>query len=102
VVDVEWQEVFAMRFRMIAGDCEILRMATECRIVTAPQLVALLSRGGKSLNRRISRLVDQGLLADAARGPGQRRGRPERVVSPAARGVEVLQEQGLIDPKCQL
>ena len=86
-----------MRFRMTTGDCEILRMVAECRIVTTPQLAALLSRNGRSLNRRITQLVDQGLLADAARGPGQRRGRPERMVSPAARGVEVLQEQGLID-----
>ena len=88
-----------MRFRLTASDCEILRMVTECRIVTTPQLAALLSRGGKSLNRRIDQLVDQGFLADAPRGPGQRRGRPERVVAAAARGVEALQERRLIDPQ---
>ena len=88
-----------MEFRLTASDCEILRMVTECRIVTSPQLAVLLSRGGKSLNRRISQLVDQGLLADAPRGLGQRRGRPERVILPAEHGVEVLQERGLIDPQ---
>jgi hypothetical protein len=90
------QEILAMTFRMIASDCEILRMVVECRLVTTPQLAALLSKGGKSLNRRISRLVDQGWLADAARGPGQRRGRPERVVSATLRGVQVLQERNSI------
>ena len=86
-----------MRFRMTTGDCEILRMVTECRIVTTPQLAALLSRGGKSLNRRITQLVNQGFLADVARGPGQRRGRPERVVSATASGIRVLQERKLVD-----
>ena len=90
-----------MRFRLTASDCEILRMVTECRIVTAPQLAALLSGNGKSLNRRIGQLVDQGFLTDATRGPGQRRGRPERVVSPAIGAVQVLQERGLIDPQAR-
>ena len=88
-----------MIFRLTANDCDVLRMVTECRIVTTPQLAALLSGNGKSLNRRISQLVAQGLLAYAARGPGQHRGRPERVVSPTACGVQVLQERKLIDPQ---
>ncbi len=86
-----------MRFRLTASDCEVLHMVAECRVVTTPQLAALLSGNGKSLNRRISQLVAQGLLTGATRGPGQRRGRPERVVSPTVCGVEVLQERKLID-----
>jgi len=74
-------------------------MVAECRLVTIPQLAALLSRNGKGLNKRISQLVAQGLLADAPRGPGQRRGRPERVILPTLRGIEVLQERKLIDPQ---
>jgi len=86
-----------MRFRLTASDCEILRMVTECCVVTTPQLAALLCRNGKSLQKRIIQLIGEGLLADTARGRGQRRGRPERVVSPTARGVDVLQERKLID-----
>jgi len=67
--------------------------------VTTPQLAALLSRNGKSLHQRINQLVAEGLLADTARGPGQRRGRPERVVSLGERGVAILQERKLIDPQ---
>jgi len=59
-----------MRFRLTESDCEILYMVTECRIMTTPQLAALLSRNGKGLSKRISQLIAQGLLADAPRGPG--------------------------------
>jgi len=87
-----------MAFKLTRTDGEILRTIAEYRIMTTPQLAALLSRNRKSLKKRISELVTQGLLVDAPRGPGQRRGRPERVVSLAQRGVEVLQERELIDP----
>ncbi len=86
-----------MRFRMTASDYEVLHTVAECRLVTIPQLAALLSRNGKSLSQRIGQLAAEGLLANAPRGPGQRRGRPERVVSPAAGGAAFLQERGLID-----
>ncbi len=87
-----------MHIRLSASDCELLQAVTECRILTTPQLAALLSRNGKSLNQRIGKLIAEGLLTHTTRGPGQRRGRPERVVSPTASGVELLQERGLIDP----
>jgi len=86
-----------MAFKLTRADGEILRTIAECRLMTTPQLAALLSRNGKSLKKRISELVTQGLVGDAPRGPGQRRGRPERVVSATARGVDVLRKRGLID-----
>lgn len=88
-----------MAFKLTRADGEILWIVAERRLMTTPQLAALLSRNGKSLKKRISELVTQGLLADAPRGPGQRRGRPERLVSLAQRGVGVLQERELIDPQ---
>jgi len=68
-----------MRFRLTANDHALLQMVAECRIATIPQLGVLLSRSPKGLGRRISQLVDQGLLAESPRTLGQRRGRPERV-----------------------
>jgi len=88
-----------MVFRMTVSDCDVLRTIMECRLVTIPQLAVLLSRNAKGLQKRLNQLIAEGLLMEMARGPGQRRGRPERVVSATARGVDVLRERGLIDPQ---
>jgi hypothetical protein len=92
----QW-EVPIMGFRMTASDREVLRWVAECRLVTTPQLAALLARNAKSLTQRISQLVTEGLLAEVPRGPGQHRGRPERVISLTERGVQSLRERGTID-----
>ncbi len=97
--EVEHWGLVTVKLRLTTGDCDVLHRVTECRLVATPQLAALLSRNAKSLAQRLSQLVAEGLLAEAVRGPGQRRGRPERVILPTARGVEVLQERGLIDPQ---
>jgi hypothetical protein len=88
-----------MRFRMTTSDCEMLRWVAECRLVTTPQLGAFLTRNAKSLTQRISQLVGQGLLAEVPRGPGQHRGRPERVISVTERAVQALREREGIDAK---
>jgi hypothetical protein len=95
--DVNQLEVLTMRFRMTASDCEVLHWVAECRLVTTPQLAAFLSRNAKSLTQRISQLVAEGLLAEVPRGPGQHRGRPERVISLTERGVQSLREREGID-----
>jgi hypothetical protein len=88
-----------MRFRMTASDYEVLRTVAECRIVTVPQLAALPSRNGKSMSQRIGQLAAEGLLAHAARGPGQHRGRPERVISLTEHGLQALREREVVDAK---
>lgn len=91
-----------MGFRMTASDCELLSMVVEYRLITIPQLAVLLSRNAKGLQKRVSQLIAEGLLAETARGPGQRRGRPERVVSIREQGVQILQERKLIDVQMPL
>ncbi len=88
-----------MRFRLTASDCEILRMVTECRIVTAPQLAALLARSAKGVRDRTSKLIAESLLEEVTRGRGQRRGRPERTVSLGESAVTILKERGLVDAR---
>lgn len=86
-----------MTFRLASTDCEILKAIAECRLLTVPQVAALLSRSPKRLSTRIHELAVEGLLEELTRGRGQRRGRPERVLSLRERAVEVLKERGFID-----
>ena len=88
-----------MNFRLAPTDGEILRAIAECRITTAPQLAALLARSAKGVRDRTTKLIGEGLLEEVTRGRGQRRGRPERVVSLCESGVTILKERGLIDAK---
>ena len=86
-----------MTIRLGATDYEMLRATAECRIVTAPQLAALLSRSTKGVRDRMTRLIAEGLMEEAPRGRGQRRGRPERIVSLSEAAVAILNERGLIE-----
>ena len=70
-----------MTFRLAPTDFELLQAIAESRIATAPQLAALLGRSAKSVRDRATRLIAEGLLEEVTRGRGQRRGRPERIVS---------------------
>lgn len=88
-----------MAFKLTQADCEILRAIAECRIMTSPQLAALLSRSKKGVRDRVGRLVAEGLLEEVTRGRGHRRGRPERVVSLRKPAIAILREQELIDPQ---
>ena len=69
-----------MTFRLAQTDHEILRAIAECRIVTAPQLAALLARSAKGVRDRTTKLIAEGLLAEVTRGRGQRRGRPTQTL----------------------
>lgn len=86
-----------MAFRLAPTDIEMLRAIAEYRIMTSPQLAALLSRSKKGVRDRIRRLIAEGLLEEAARGRGQHPGRPERVVFLCKLAVTILRERGLID-----
>ena len=88
-----------MAFKLTRADGEILRTLAECRILTSPQLAALLSRSKKGMRDRVRKLISEGLLTEVPRGRGQHRGRPERVVSLAKPAVAILRERGLIDPQ---
>jgi len=86
-----------MAFRLAPTDFEMLRTIAEYRIMTSPQLAALLSRSKKGVRDRIGKLITEGLLKEAARGRGQHRGRPERIVFLNKPGVTLLKEQGFIE-----
>ncbi|MHC4567080.1 MAG: replication-relaxation family protein [Planctomycetota bacterium] len=88
-----------MAFRMAPTDLEMLRAIAEYRIMTSPQLAALLSRSKKGMRDRIRKLIAEGLLEEATRGRGQHPGRPERVVFLCKPAVKILKERGLIDPQ---
>ncbi|MHC4705452.1 MAG: replication-relaxation family protein, partial [Planctomycetota bacterium] len=78
---------------------EMLKTIAEYRIMTSPQLAAQLSRSKKGVRDRISKLIAESLLEEAARGRGQHRGRPERVVSLSRPAVKILKERGFISPQ---
>lgn len=86
-----------MAFRLAPTDFEMLRAIAEYRIMTSPQFAALLSRSKKGVRDRISKLIAEGLLEEAARGRGQHPGRPERVVFLCKLAVTILKERGLIN-----
>ena len=88
-----------MAFRLTPTDYEMLWIIAEYRIMTSPQLAALLSRSKKGVRDRISKLIAEGLLEEATRGRGQHRGRPERVVFLSKSAVMVLKERGFIKPQ---
>jgi hypothetical protein len=77
----------------------MLKTIAEYRIMTSPQLAAQLSRSKKGVRDRISKLIAEGLLEEAARGRGQHRGRPERVVFLTKSSVKILKERGLIESR---
>jgi len=86
-----------MAFRLAPTDFEMFRAIAEYQIMTSPQLAALLSRSKKGVRDRISKLIAEGLLEEAARGRGQHPGRPERVVFLCKLAVTILKERGFID-----
>ena len=86
-----------MTFRLAPTDFELLQAIAESRIATAPQLAALLGRSAKGVRDRTSKLIAEGLLEEVTRGRGQRRGRPERIVSLGESAVTILKERGLVD-----
>ena len=88
-----------MAFRLTTTDYKMLHIVAEYRIMTSPQLAALLPRSKKGVRDRISRLIAEGLLEEATRGHGQHRGRPERVVFLSRSAVTILKEQGFIEPQ---
>lgn len=92
------ERITTMAFKLTPADCEILRTIADCRIMTSPQLAALLSRSKKGVRDRVGKLITAGLLEEVVRGRGQHRGRPERVVSLHKPAVTILRERGLIDP----
>ncbi len=79
-----------MVFRLAPTDFEMLGRIAEYRIMTSPQLAALLSRSKKGVRDRMSKLIAEGLLEETARGRGQHRGRPERVVFLSKSAVTIL------------
>ena len=88
-----------MTFRLTRTDYEMLWIIAEYRIMTSPQLAALLSRSKKGVRDRIGKLIAEGLLEEATRGRGQHRGRPERVVFVGKSAVTILKERGFINPQ---
>ena len=88
-----------MAFRLTRTDYEMLWIIAEYRIMTSPQLAALLSRSKKGVRDRVSKLIAEGLLEEATRGRGQHRGRPERVVFLSKSAITILKERGFIKPQ---
>ncbi len=86
-----------MAFRLTPSDYEMLQIVAEYRIMTSPQLAALLSRSKKGVRDRIGKLIAEGVLEETKRGRGQHRGRPERVVFLSKSAVTILKERGIIE-----
>jgi predicted HTH transcriptional regulator len=54
---VKLQELASVAFRLASTDNEMLKIIAEYRIITSPQLAALLSRSKKGVRDRISKLI---------------------------------------------
>jgi hypothetical protein len=80
----------------------MLQIIAEYRIMTSPQLAALLSRSKKGVRDRVGKLIAQCLLTETARGRGQHRGRPERIVYLSKSAVTILKDRGFINPQIPL
>ncbi len=79
-----------MAFRFKAGDYKILESIAEYRMMTVSQMSVLFSQTRQSLWRRLRTLEKEQLLVVRQHEFGRGRGRPEKLVSLALRGVEAL------------
>ena len=85
-----------MAFRLKERDCVTLKCLADYRILTVPQLSAILRKNKQVIRRRFADLEKEGLVEVTKRDFGRARGRPENLLGLTERGVDVLREKSLI------
>lgn len=86
-----------MGFVLSERDHEMLLAIAEHRVLTATQLAIRCKRNGPATRHRLKILCEQGLIEANSSRLGRGSGRPEKLVSLSANGVNCLKALGLID-----
>lgn len=85
-----------MAFRLNSRDYEIMGSVAEYRILTVRHITTLHQRNTRAVRRRLQALRGHGLIRVDTHILGDRRGRPEGLLSLCEAGVEALQESHLL------
>jgi len=76
------------------NDRGLLVALAEYRLLTVSQVAALCDVGKAATRNRVGKLTNAGLTTQRTPGMAQGRGRPERWVSLADRGIDSLRADG--------
>lgn len=89
-------ELVRMGAALNKNDVELLTQLAEYRLLTVSQLAALRARSLQGVRRRMRWLEQEQLLRATTRGFGHGRGRPEKLISLADAGVDLLRRRELL------
>ena len=87
-----------MTFRLNQMDIELLTSVADYRVLAVRHLLALHQRNPHALRRRLSCLEGEGLIRTWTRGYGEKRGRPELLISLRDAGADLLKSKGTLGP----
>lgn len=82
-----------MAFKINKNDLHLLAALAEHRILTVSQVTAIQQKSKQVVRRRLKSLGEAGLVASISQGFGRGMGRPERLISIANGGVELLRSR---------
>ncbi|MBN2562230.1 MAG: replication-relaxation family protein [Phycisphaerae bacterium] len=85
-----------MPTKLNKNDRELLVALAEYRLLTVSQIAALCGIGKAAARNRVGKLTHASLTVQRTPGMAQGRGRPERWVSLADRGIDLLQADGTL------
>ena len=85
-----------MAFKMTKGDYDLLCSIAEFRLLTPRQLAAITQRNSVSVRRRISIFEHESLIQTMTHVSRRNPGRPERLISLKEKGLELLQNRGIL------
>ena len=83
-------------------DSSLLPAIAEYRILLIDQIALLNNSGKRIVQRKVSRLFNNGLINLSPRNYSTNFGRPENIISISEKGVKFLQNENLIDNKIPL
>jgi hypothetical protein len=88
--------VVAVDFQASESNIQVLTSLADFRVLTVGQICTLQSKDVQVVRRNLTRLQAAGLIETVPLAIGNTRGRPERVVSLAPRGLKLLHDEGLL------
>ena len=85
-----------MSLRLKTKDVELLKMVSEFRVLTIPQITALCFSREKVAQRRIKQLESEGLIENRLKRLGKSKGRPQNIYSLGEHGFDLLKEKNVL------
>ena len=85
-----------MSYKITKNSYDILTQLAECRILTTTQLSAFNQRSRQVIRKNIRILTSDGLIDSKEQGYGYGRGRPENIIFLTQKGIEFLQDEGIL------